>query len=445
MEPPTSTESLHSALPDTTELATQFPEGNKQAINSLPANWIQAFNDTQLESIVDEVLNNNLDLQAAAAQVSAASSLARQAGAELKPYVTLSGELLEQTDMDTEISSSPQSLSLSISWEADIWGRVRSQKAAAKASYESTLSNFEFARLSLKAQTAKIWFSAVEIRNQLAFAQEIVDLNEKTLEIVNLKYEYGETDMRAVHLSRADLASAKDRMKQLDTADRKTRRALEVLLGRYPSAELGISDELVAVPPRIPTGLPSELLERRPDLISAERQVAAAFHQIDSAKAARLPRISLTAGIGLISDQLANALGAGDSYWSAGSNFLAPIFYGGALKANVEIATAEQKAALANYGKRALTAFSEVENALDNEKMLAEREALLEEIVSNNRSAYELAEAQYEAGAIELLDLLQLQQRLVSSQVSLINMRSTRLSNRVDLHLALGGDFSNTK
>ncbi len=410
----------------------------------IPDNWIKSFNDPELEAIIDEALQNNLNLQAAASQVESAGGLVTQAGAQLLPVVAASGEAA-QTGYEGLSSTSSSNVGLSASWELDIWGRVRAEKSAAEAGLDETIANFEFARLSLKGQTAKSWYTATETTQQLKFAAEVTELYKKTLDIVSTKHEFGDADMTDVHLARADLASAEERMRQLDGAHRAAIRSLELLLGRYPSAELEVSDEFVPVPPSVPAGLPSELLERRPDLIAAERRVAQAFNLTTAAKAARLPTLSLSVAGGASNSQLTSLLGAGDTFWNAGANFMGPIFTGGALAAQVDIRNAQQEGTLAQYGQQALVAFGEVETALTNETLLKERAAFLESVVENNQSAVTLAQDKYNAGAIELLNLLQIQARLINSKVAFISLQNSRLTERINLHLALGGDFSSAE
>jgi outer membrane protein TolC len=216
-------------------------------------------------------------------------------------------------------------------------------------------------------------------------------------------------------------------------------RSLELLLGRYPSAELEVAEHFVPVPPPVPAGIPAEVLERRPDIIAAESLVRQAFQNVQAAKLAQMPRIGLTGSAGVASGEATNLLG-NSSFFSAGANFFVPIF-DPSLKEEVKIQTANQEQALADYGQRALIAFREVEEGLMNEQLLAEREALLEGTVKQNQEALRIARARYDAGAIEVLEVLQIQARTNLSKAGLIDMRNRRLAERADLHLALGGSF----
>ncbi len=205
-------------------------------------------------------------------------------------------------------------------------------------------------------------------------------------------------------------------------------------MGRYPAAEVGGAAELVATPPPIPVGVPADILERRPDLRAAESRVAAAFYQSEQARLAKLPSLSLTAGVGG-ANSLDNFVG------SLGAGLFAPLFTGAALEGQIDVANADQKAAIAAYGATVLQALEEVETSLTNDDLYSQREGFLVSSVENNFQAYELGRAQYEVGKIDLLSLLQMQTRWIGARVGLIRLQNERLVQRINLHLALGGSF----
>ncbi len=240
--------------------------------------------------------------------------------------------------------------------------------------------------------------------------------------------------MQDVHLARADLASAEDALRQAIGGKKEVQRALELLLGRYPAAEVETADELVPVPPPVPVGLPADIIERRPDLVAAERRVASAFFLTEQARLARLPSFSLSAGVGGSSD-------LDDMILNLGAGIMAPLFTGGALEAQLDSATADQEAAIAAYGQSLLRAFEEVETSLTNERLFAEREVYLDTVVDENERALELARVQYDVGQIDLLSLLQIQTKWIGARIGLLRIQNDRLAQRVNLHLALGGSF----
>jgi len=441
---PTVEEVVEQALPETTEIAQSFTQvpswSDVIAAGAVKDGWLKTFGDAELEKIVTEALQNNRELAVASANLDAAAALATQAGARLIPAVNVGGgaQSTDRGDNTTNTSGA----ALNMQWELDIWGKLSSAAAAADESYRATEADLEAARQSLVAQTAKAWFLATEANLQLALSDEAVKIYEKTLEIVETRVEVGAGSPQDVFLAKADLNAAKERQRQAIGALTQSVRSIEVILGRYPSAELEVAREFVPTPPGIPVGIPAQLLERRPDLIAAERRVAAAFQRIESARAAKLPGVALTASGGSSSNELLDLIGVSSNFFSLGANFVAPLDLGGGLEAQVEIETAQQQAALANYGGIALRAFNEVESGLTNEQLLLEREAFLAAAVENSSNALDAAKIQYDAGAIDFLSVLQMQARTLNSRISLIRIKNARLAQRVDLHLSLGGDFS---
>jgi multidrug efflux system outer membrane protein len=430
--PPTTEEVLEEALPETTEVPEGFKAAEFVDTGAVDDGWIKNFNDPELEKLVDEAMRNNLNLRIAATQIDAAAAAAVVAGARLKPTVNLG---LGATGSGTSSSGSGDAvLGLGASWEIDVWGKLASGAAAAEASLAATQANYEFGRQSLAAQTAKGWFIATQARMLLDLGKETVALYQQTLDLVNTKYEVGQVTMQDVHLAKADLATSQEAVRQAEAADKQARRSLELLLGRYPGAEIEARAKLPSVPPPVPVGLPSDLLERRPDLIAARDTVAAAFYLTESADAAKLPSFAISAGVGASS-------GVDDMIFDLGAGIVAPLFNGGALEAQVASADAQQQAAIAVYGQAVLKAFEEVEAGLTNGKLEGEREAFLVEVLSQNEAAWDLARTQYDVGKIDLLSTLQMQARVVGSQIALVNIRNDQLITRVNLHLALGGSF----
>jgi outer membrane protein, multidrug efflux system len=204
---------------------------------------------------------------------------------------------------------------------------------------------------------------------------------------------------------------------------------------------VSVPARLAPMPPPVPVGMPSELLERRPDVVAAERRVAAAFYRIEEAEAAKLPRISLTSSVNTISSEVFVLQERDNPVWSLGAGLAAPLFLGGQLQSQVDIRTAEQKQAIAEYGRIGARAFGEVENALSAEFNLASREALLKQTVADNARALDLANVRYRVGSGDLRAVQQQSLALYASRTALLRVQSERLVQRVNLHLALGGSF----
>jgi outer membrane protein, multidrug efflux system len=219
-------------------------------------------------------------------------------------------------------------------------------------------------------------------------------------------------------------------------------RALELLVGRYPATELEAAQSWPAVAESIPAGIPSELLERRPDIIAAERRVGAAFNLVQEARAARLPSVSISGTGSHLSSDVFVLQDRDDVEWSVGGSVLAPLFRGGALQAQVKVRTAEQDAAIAAYGDTVLMAFKEVEDALSGERAMQEREQILTAAAGEAERAVGFAQKRYSVGSGDLRAVQQQQLAYHSTRMSLLRVQSERRIQRVNLHLALGGDFA---
>jgi len=373
-----------------------------------------------------------------ASQIDRAAAASQLAGSALKPTVGLGADISGTSgggeSFPDALTGGSGSLGLGISWEADVWGRVRAGASAAEENLRATIADFEYARQSLAAQVAKTWFLATELKLQVGLGRETVDILRQLTELVEQKERVGQVSMQDVYLARADLDSAQEALRQAIGGERQAQRALEILLGRYPAAEIETASELTPMPPAIPVGVPSDIIARRPDLVAAERRVAAAFFLTEEARLAKLPRFTLSAGVG-------GNTGLDDAIGQLAAGIVAPLYTGGALEAQLDAANADQEAALAAYGMTLLKAFEEVEAALTNERLLEDREQYLESVVENNERALDAARARYDIGQTDLLSVLQIQAKWIGARVGLIRIKNERLAQRVNLHLALGGSF----
>jgi NodT family efflux transporter outer membrane factor (OMF) lipoprotein len=335
-------------------------------------------------------------------------------------------------------------VSLETSWEVDLWGRVRAGARAAVAEMQASEADLRGARLSIAAQTAKIWFSILEARQQIALAEESVESFVLSAEQVRSRYESGIRPALDLRLALSNLAGAEAllelRRTQLDRAVRQ----LEVLLGRYPDGnilETLVAGGLPRTPDPVPAGLPSELLIRRPDLVAAERRLVASDQRYLAARRSLYPRLTLTASGGTRSASLNDLLDGDFKVWSLLGGLTQPLFQGGRLRAGVEQADAASRETLSFYVGSVLSAFAEVESSLAAEGYLAEREVHLAEAAEQLVAARRLAEQRYRNGVGIYLVVLESQTRALTAESELLVVRRQRLENRVDLHLALGGGF----
>ena len=424
------TELAHATLPPA------WKAGGASA--AVQAGWLTSFDDPRLPPLADEMLGYNADLRIAASRVEIAAAALKAAGGALYPEVNLAARTGGKA-----IGASGQlsGLVVGASWELDVWGRVRYGRQAADAQFASAQADQRAAQQALVATLAKAWFLAAESVEQRRVITEVLTAAETLVQLADDRLRVGAGAEADVALARADLQTYRDNALQIDFALAQSRRALEVLLGRYPAAEIELPTALAALPPPVSTGLPSELLERRPDVVAAERRFAVAFAKVGEASAARLPRLSLTAALSAISSSTFVLKTDSDPSLGVGGTLFFPIFNGGQLAAQVELRTAEQKQAAAAYAQTALKAFNEVETALANEVSLAEREGVLRQGLVDSTRALDLERIRYKVGSKDLRTVTQQQLAAYAVNISLLRVQTERRVQRVQLHLALGGDF----
>jgi len=402
------------------------------------AGWLATFGDPALDQLVAEAIAYNPDLQIAAARVEAAEASARAAGAALYPMVNVAGRGGGKMSGD---ASGLQALGLFASWELDLWGRVRSLRAASGAQYDSAALDALYARESIAALVAKSWFVAREAAVQRAIAAEMVESAEQLARYSGDRLRVGKGDELELNQAEASVLTYRDLVLQADLARYNALRAVELLAGRYPSAAIDPGATLPPLPAPVPAGLPSQLLERRFDVRAAERRVAGAFHRIQQADAARLPTISLTANVNTVSSDLFILKNHDNPVWGLGATLLFPLFNAGALRAQVDVATAEQKAAMADYGRIGARAFNEVESALSASANHERRAELLGRAVASNQRALGFARVRLDVGSGDQRAVQEQMLALHATRTTLVRVQSERLIQRVNLHLALGGGF----
>jgi outer membrane protein, multidrug efflux system len=410
--------------------------------DAIQDNWLATFNDPQLDALVTEALAYNPDLRVAATRVEQAEQYVELAKAALLPGVNLFG-IGGINAAGGDVSQALQGASLGVSWEPDLWGRMRYGRNAAEATYVAVAADFEFSRQSLAATVARAWFTASETWLQIRITEDSVASAQQLLDLAEIRQRVGPGNEQDVALARANLNTLRDSAQQVRLAHSQSLRALELLLGRYPAAELEARQSLTPMPAPIPAGLPLQMLERRPDMVAAEQRVAAAFDRVGEAKAAMLPRVILNANIAWIKSDLVDL---SEDYENpsggAGAKLMAPIYQGGELRTQVEIRTLEQKEALADYVRMALLALGDVENGLAASENLTARQAVLAQSVIDNQRALELTQISYRVGVSDLRAVQQQQINLQTSRLALLRVESERLSQRTLLHLALGGSFA---
>jgi NodT family efflux transporter outer membrane factor (OMF) lipoprotein len=406
--------------------------------------WIADLGAPELSKLVTEALQNNPNLRASMARIEAARARAGISGAELLPSVqaSLGADRSRAALQGLSRTENRFTLGMEVGWEADLWQRAQHRERASIADANASKADFYAAQLLLAADIAKDWFNAVEAKAQQHLAKRRVDSFKNTTDIISARYRAGIGEALDVHLARENLATAESglaaREQQLDAA----KRTLEVLLGRYPGAELGIATSLPQLNTEVPDGLLSDLLKRRPDVLAAEQRLSASTERLRDSEANFLPGLRLTSNGGTASEELKDLLDWDSLIWSIGASLIQPVFQGGRLKAEQVLALANNHEAMAEFGQVVSNAFREVETTLAAEPLLARQETHQTTANSESQQAAELALSQYSAGLTEIVTLLDTQRRSFNAESTLLETRLSRLRNRINLHLAIGGGFN---
>ena len=441
--PPTQPEVVDRALPE----GTRIPGAWKADADTgaVADDWLKSFHDPVLNAIVAEAMANNLDLRQAADRVAVARQSAVVVGAQLLPQIggQLGAKKTHDFGNEDEVGHtfSHTVASLGVAWELDVWGRLRAQRAAAAAGFEATALDFAYARQSLAATVALSWYLTTEARQLLALAERAVEVYGKLFDLAKIRQAAGKSSELDVVDARARLETAQSELEAARNTYGRARRALEMLLGRYPAAEIETAAVYPPLPPPVGAGVPASLLERRPDLAAAERLVLAAFRQEEAARLALLPDFSISLVGERLGDHLIRQLQLSPWLASAAIGMAIPIYEGGALRAQVKIATAQQAQAVASYGSVVLNAFREVEDVLASEQILEKRLGYEQRALVDRNAAVQLAVVQYQAGRRDLLWVEQLQSEQIVVESNVIQLRNAQIANRIQLHLALGGSF----
>ena len=416
--------------------------------------WWAHFGDRGLDNAVSRALTFNQDLRAAAARVSAAEAEARIAGAAMRPSVDLSLNRGRQRQnfvglpipgregsvLSTTYSSA--GVSLGIAWEADVWGRINAGKLVAAATTQARQADLIAARLSLTGQVTKAWFAAIEAQRQVGLTRASLKSYETSAERVRERFQRGLRPSLDLRLALTEIQRGEALLQQRQEQLRRAVRQLEILLGDYPKGEHALAEDLPRVPEAVPAGLPSELVHRRPDLVSVERELLAADARIQQSKADLRPRFSLTTSGGTASNSLTDLLDGDFLAWSLIGGLTQPIYNRGRLKTAVKRDEAHAREVAARYESAMLRAYGEVESALAAASALAGREKALEAATKQSLGARDEAERRYRAGLAGIITVLSSQRTALDSESQLLTVRRQRLDNRVDLHLALGGGFA---
>lgn len=440
-------------LRDTQSTAFALPQrwDHENALSEpLQFGWLETFNDPNLTTLVNDGLSGNFDLKAAAARIEAAREQATIAGAGRLPQLEFAPGYQRGKEYSGGINSEYGAYSalFNLSWELDVWGRIKAGQQAALANAAAANGDYHAARLSLAARLAQTYFELTEAQLQVAVAMQSVKDRSVIAALVRGRFNKGLTRGLDLRLVLTDLANAEAQLAHARNTAQNLQRQLQALLGRYPAAPAtAAADETNQLPPNalpslpqtLPSGLPSELLERRPDVIAAFKRLQAADARLESAEKALLPRITLTAAGGASSPALTEMLEPRAAVWNMAVGLAQPLFTGGRLQADIRIKQANLQEAYNQYQSVALNAFREVEQALSAEAWLRNQEQALREAVSQTEASRKLAVYSYRQGLIEILTLLDSYRSTLNAQSAHLAVQRQLLNNRLNLYLALGG------
>ncbi len=409
------------------------------------ARWWTLYDAPQLSQLMAQARTGNLDLASAATRLLQADAQLRQSGAALLPQLdgSVSGR---RSGSESQSGSSSVNNSfgatLNASYEVDFWGRNRAAVEAATANLNASRYDLEALAISTDAGVASSWFQLVENQSRLQLSRENLAAAEQVLTIVEARYRYGADDSLAVSQQRALVAQLRANLPALEQQTLQLRNSLALLLGQGPDFQLGELPDLVDISvPEPGAGLPSELLSRRPDIRATEQRLQAANADLTVARTALYPSIQLTGSYGAQSSVLSDLVNNPLNPWSLAAGLTQPIFNGGRLRAQVEISEASQQQALISYQRVILDALVDADTALGALQQARRQYQLQQAATEESELAFELAQARYKAGAIDLQNLLDTQRSYFQSQDSLVQQHAAWLLATVDLYRALGGGW----
>ena len=413
-------------------------QADKIVNHKIAEQWLTQFADSQLTTLVNDALAHNYDLKAAAVRINAAHEQAIIEGAQRLPQLNALPNYQNQRDSLNGTTSGFDAL-FNLSWELDVWGRIRYSQQAAGQEANAVADDYQAARLSLAARAAQSYFELIEANLQVQVAEQSIKDRRVIADLVRGRFERGLTGGLDLRLVLTDLANAEASVASSRNQVQIITRRLEVLLGRYPSGQLQKNAKLPAPPNVLTSGLPSELLTRRPDIIAAFNRILAADSRLSSAKKALLPRFTLTASGGTSSAALTELIDPRAVAWNVAMGLLQPIFTGGRLQAIIRLNEAQKEEAVNHYQSTALNAFREVEQALAAEQWLRAQEKALQEAVEQTEASRQLAVYSYGQGLIQILTLLDSYRSTFTAQSEHLAVHRQLLNNRINLYLALGG------
>ncbi|CAJ0818111.1 Outer membrane protein OprM [Ralstonia flaminis] len=420
---------------------------DRDGLSAAAVGWQAYFTDTRLQALIAQALENNRDLRTAVLRVEEARAAFGIQRAETFPHLNAQAGInrlsipadLSPFGMPMRVSQYQVGAGVS-SWEIDFWGRVRNLNDAALESYVASDAARRAVALGLIAQVADSYLVLRELDERIALAQQTVDSRTETLRIFSRRVAVGATSRLNQTQVETLLTQAQALLTQLQQARDAQAHGLTLLVGKpidLPPVAEPLDEHRMLVELR--AGLPSDLLTQRPDIAAAEHRLRAAHASIGAARAAFFPRVALTGAYGTVSPELGNLFAPGTRAWVFAPSVTLPLFEGGKLRSNLDLAQARRDLAVAGYEKTVQSAFRDVSDALSARKWLAEQLDIAQATLAAQTERARLSQLRFDAGASAFLEVLDAQRDLLAAQQQLVQVRRALLSSRVGLYAALGG------
>ena len=438
------------ALPTPSAYKELAPAKKTQAIDDVVTrNWWEIFADPELNALEEQVDINNQNIARAEARFRQARALVQQTRAAYFPTVTVGVGITRTAPSETARSSTSRnnqtftdhSLPIDVSWELDVWGRIRRSVEASQALAQASEADLEAARLSARAELAQDYFEIRSLDGQKQILDDTVVAFEESLQLTENRYRSGIASRGDVLQAETQLKTTQAQAIDIGVQRAQLEHAIALLIGKAPADLTVTTAPLAATPPTIPAGVPAELLKRRPDVASAERTLASANAQVGVAEAAYYPTLSVDSQGGFESSSWSKWISAMGRFWSAGFSLSETLFDGGARKAQVEQANAVYDTDMAAYRQTVLTGFQEVEDNLAALRILADEANAQDDAVRAARQSLAVTTNQYQAGIVSYLNVVVAQTTALTNQKTAVDILGRRLNACVLLVKALGGGW----
>jgi len=414
--------------------------------------WWEIFQDAQLNALEERIAVDNQTLRAAAARFTEARALVRETRSHRLPTLSVGGDVeRNRTSMNQGLAplvagAKPDSndfdLGVSVAWEPDLWGRIHTMIASSMQQAQANAADLENVRLSLQAEMASDYLMLRSLDNETKVLRDSVAAYDRALKMMEDRYQGGLTSRADVEKARTQLEATSAQLTDLGESRDNYLSAIAVLTGQLPEGFSIPEEARLMTPPQIPLGVPSELLERRPDIAAAERRVAASNSQIGIARSAYYPQVILSGALGMDSSRITRWVDGPSRFWSVGPTFSEAIFDGGRRKAGVAKSIAAYDESVANYRQSVLTAFQQVEDELASLRTLSAENEQQKRAVASAQRAEELSMNRYQGGMVSYLDVISTQSVRLQNERVEVSIERRRMQASVALIRALGGGWS---